>query len=74
MAARGLVTVTQSPANAVARRIVPGKRGLIRGNFWQFVWAPEPVEGESVSYRGTAQTDKMRLSIRFPANLIPERF
>jgi hypothetical protein len=74
MAACGLATVTQCPANAVAAASFPGKRGLIRGNFWQFVWAQEPVEGESVSYRGTAPTGKIRLTIRFPANLNPERF
>jgi hypothetical protein len=37
MAAQGLATVTQSPANAVAAASFPGKRGLIRGNFWHFL-------------------------------------
>jgi hypothetical protein len=36
-------------------------------NFRLFSKAPEPVEATSVSYRGTAPADKMRLSIRnFP--------
>jgi hypothetical protein len=38
--------------------------GILAGLVWQVL---EPVEATSVSYRGTAPADKMRLSIRdFP--------
>jgi hypothetical protein len=61
-------------ANSSDEASFPGKRRLIRGNFRQFLWAPELVAGTGVSYRGTPPQDKMPASIRFPARLNPERF
>jgi len=77
MAARRPCDGTQSPANSSRGVSFPKKRGRIRGNFLHFLWAPEPVEAEGVSYRGTDQADKMLLSIRFPPIMhssFPENF
>jgi hypothetical protein len=54
-------------SNSFRAASFPKKRGLIRGNFQHFLCAPELVEAIGVSYRGTAQEDKVRASIRhFP--------
>jgi hypothetical protein len=56
----------RNPSQFIARRIVPQKRGLIRGNFQHFLRLREPVDATGVCYRGTARQDKMQVSIRFP--------
>jgi hypothetical protein len=61
-------------ANSSDEASIPGKRRLIRGNFRQILWAPEPLAATGVCYRGTLPQDKMPASIRFPARLNPERF
>jgi len=53
------------PSQFIARGIVPEKtprkRNGERWNFRQFFQALEPIEAISVSYRGTAAPDKVRL-------------
>jgi hypothetical protein len=53
---------------------VPGTTRISRVQFSAASRALEPIEGESVCYRGTEHGDKMSASIRFPARLIPETF
>jgi hypothetical protein len=73
LAARRL-TPAYDLINSSAASSFPGKCRLIRGIFWHFLRAGEPVEATGVSYRGIAREDKMQASIRFFTNLIPERF
>jgi hypothetical protein len=55
------------PPQFTARGIVPGKCRGSRLQFSAFFGnVPEPLEAKSVSYRGTAQRDKMPVSIRSP--------
>jgi hypothetical protein len=68
---RAGLTGAQSRPNSPRAASFLEKRGLIRGNFQHFLWAPEPVEAISVCYRGTAREDKMQISIRFSQNLMP---
>jgi hypothetical protein len=35
---------------------------------------PEPIAAASVCYRGTGPEDKIKISIRFSSNFVPERF
>jgi hypothetical protein len=68
---RNCCAPAQRPARnlsqCVGGPIVPGKRGRTRDIFRHFLCAAEPVEATGVCYRGTAEADKMRVSIRhFP--------
>jgi hypothetical protein len=64
----------RDPTQFIARGIVPGTTGFIRCNFQHPSRAPEPIAATSVCYRETVHGDKMQVSIRIPAGLIPERF
>jgi hypothetical protein len=65
---------TQSEANSPAAASFRKKRGLTRGIFRHFLWAPEPVEATGVCYRGAVPEDKMPVSNRFPQSAIVETF
>jgi Protein of unknown function (DUF3096) len=60
----------------IARGIVPGTTRCYPSQFSGiFSNVREPLEATSVCYRGTAQADKMQVSIRhFPLSVIAERF
>jgi hypothetical protein len=64
----------RNPSQFIPRGIVPKKMRFHPLQFSAVSHAPEPNGATGVSYRGTAHKDKMQVSIRFPANLIPERF
>jgi hypothetical protein len=53
---------------------VPGTTRIPLLQFSASSRALEPIEGESVCYRGTGHRDKMTASSRFPARLISETF
>jgi hypothetical protein len=62
------------PPNSSRAALFREPCGFIRCNFWHLLRALEPIAATGVCYRGTVHEDKMRASIRFPADLIPERF
>jgi hypothetical protein len=70
----GLSTGTRSPANSSGAASFPERRRLTRGDFWDFSWAPEPIEMTGVCYLGTGGGDKMQASIRFPLKRRPGDF
>jgi Protein of unknown function (DUF3096) len=63
------------PPNSSRAALFLEQRIVVRCNFRHFSDCLEPVAATSVCYRGTAQADKMQVSIRhFPSSIIAERF